>query len=65
MLSPHISSAFAQERQDRYRREAADQRRASRRRRAEPAARRATAFRAWTADRRRHDAPCPAPSPAR
>ena len=64
MLSPHISSAFAQERQDRYRREAAEGRRAGRRRRAQPTARGSTALRASRTDPDRRDAPRPAPSPA-
>ena len=65
MLSPHISSAFAQERQDRYRREAADQRRVGRRRRSEPTARGSTARRVASTDPSPRAAPCPAPSPAR
>jgi hypothetical protein len=50
MLSPHISSAFAQERQDRYRREAADGRLARRRARSVPAARGSTAARVSTTE---------------
>jgi hypothetical protein len=65
MLSPHISSAFAQERQTRYRREAADERLAGRRARLGSTIRRSVATRTATADppTRRAPTPC-APSPA-
>jgi hypothetical protein len=62
MLSPHISSAFAQERQSRYRSEAAEQRLAGRRSRTARAA--VTTRRAATDPRATRGTRCPTPSPA-
>jgi hypothetical protein len=61
MVSPHISSAFVQERQSRYRREATAQRLAGRRARTT----RETTSRRVAADQPAAlGAPCPTPSPA-
>jgi hypothetical protein len=62
MLSPHISSAFVQERQSRYRREATEQRLAGRRSRARRAT--VTTHRATADPRATRGAPRPTPSPA-